>query len=134
VTNIFVFVATDAPDRRLAEEVARILLEQGVGYSMPLERGNPEEIRADLEDNLRTCDGLLIIYGETTASWVRSQLRQCRKVVTQREQPLSALAVYEGPPPEKIALDFMLPNLQRLDCRRGLDHSRLRAFVDSLRG
>ena len=118
----------------MAEEVARILLEQGVGYSMPLERGNPEEIRADLEDNLRTCDGLLIIYGATTAGWVRSQLRQCRKVITQREQPLSALAVYEGPPPEKIALDFMLPNLQRIDCRRELDQSRLRAFVHSLRG
>ena len=132
--NVLVFVNNDSPDRQLAQEVAKLLLEEGVGYSMRLETGSPDEIRTDLEENLLTCDGLLLIYGATTASWVRSQLRQGRKVISQREEPLPAMAVFEGPPPEKVGLDLMLPNLLQLGCRAGVNPAMVRKFVASLRG
>jgi hypothetical protein len=132
--NELVFVNSDSPDRELAQEVTKLLLQEGVGYSMPLATGSPEEIRTDLEENLLTCDGLLLIYGATTASWVRSQLRQGRKIISQREQPLSAMAVFEGPPPAKVGLDLMLPNLLQLDCRSGVNPATVRKFVASLRG
>lgn len=133
-SDILVFVNTDGPDRPLAERIGRMLMDQGVGYSMPLRAGTPEEVRGDLEDNLLTCDGVMLIYGAASAGWVRSQLRQCRKVISQREQPLAALAVFEGPPPDKAGLDLMLPNLQRLDCRSGLDDRSVQPFLHSLRG
>ena len=101
---------------------------------MPLATGSPDDIRTDLEENLLTCDGLLLVYGRTTASWVRSQLRQGRKIMSQREQPLSAMAVFEGPPPAKVGLDLMLPNLLQLDCRSGVSSAAVRKFVASLRG
>jgi hypothetical protein len=131
--NVLVFVNNDSPDRQLAQDVAKLLLEEGVGYSMRLETGSPDEIRTDLEENLLTCDGLLLIYGATTASWVRSQLRQGRKVISQREEPLPAMAVFEGPPPEKVGLDLMLPNLLQLGCRGGVNPAMVRKFVASLR-
>lgn len=132
-SDILVFVNTDGPDRRLAEEIGKFLVDQGVGYTMPLQTGSPEEVRKDLEENLLTCDGLMLVYGATSAGWVRSQLRQCRKVISQRDQPLTALAVFEGPPPDKVGLDLMLPNLQRLDCRGGLSDAPVQRFLTSLR-
>jgi hypothetical protein len=131
---VLVFVNSDSPDRELAREVTNLLLQEGVGYSMPLATGSPDEIRTDLEENLLTCDGLLLIYGATTASWVRGQLRQGRKIISQREQPLSAMGVFEGPPPDKVGLDLMLPNLLKLDCRSGMNPATVRRFVASLRG
>ena len=101
---------------------------------MPLATGSPDDIRTDLEENLLTCDGLLLVYGKTTASWVRSQLRQGRKVISQREQPLSAMAVFEGPPLDKTGLDLKLPNLLQLDCRNGVSSAAIQNFVASLRG
>ena len=109
------------------------LIEHGFWAAMPPERGEPSEIRRDLEGNLQDCDGLLIVYGQTTATWVRNQLRQARKVVGQREQPLRCLAVCEGPPPEKDGLAFLLPHLHNLNCRNGLDDSALMEFIECLR-
>jgi hypothetical protein len=131
--EMLVFVNSDGPDRGLAEQICRILDGQGLGYSLAMQAGDPAEVRNDLEDNLRACDGLMLVYGATSVAWVRSQLRQCRKVLSQRDQPLTALAVFEGPPPDKVGLDLMLPNLQRLDCRNGVNDVALQAFVRSLK-
>lgn len=133
-SSILVFLNTDGPDRQLAEQIGQYLVDQGVGYTMPLQEGSPEEVRSDLEDNLLTCDGLMLVYGASSAGWVRSQLRQCRKVISQRDQPLAALAVFEGPPPDKVGLDLVLPNLQRLDCRGGLSDASVQQFLSSFRG
>jgi hypothetical protein len=132
--DVLVFVNNDSPDRELAENVANLLLEEGVGSLLPLPAGSPDEIRTDLEQNLLTCDGLMLIYGATTASWVRSQLRQGRKIISQREQPLTAMAVFEGPPPDKARLGLMLPNLLQLGCSGGVNPAPVREFVASLRG
>jgi hypothetical protein len=64
---------------------------------------------------------------------VRSQLRQGRKILSQREQPPSALAIFEGPPPEKMELSVSMPDWMTLDCRGGLDTRVLQQFVQSLR-
>jgi hypothetical protein len=132
-SDALVFVNSDDADRLLAEQICAILGGGGVGYSLPMRAGDPADVRSDLEDNLRTCDGLLLVYGVTTPAWVRSQLRQCRKVLSQREQPIAALAVFEGPPLEKLDFDVMLPSLQRLDCRKGVDQDLLQRFIRSLR-
>lgn len=132
--NMLVFVNNDSPDRELAEEIAKLLLQEGIGYSMPLANGSPDDIRTDLEENMLTCDGLLLVYGSTTASWVRSQLRQGRKIISQREQPLTAMGVFEGPPLDKVGLDLKLPNLLLLDCRSGMSSAAIRKFVASLKG
>ena len=80
--SVLVFVNSDSSDRPLAEEVCRILAEEGVGYSLPLleENTKPSDIREDLELNLATCDGLILVYGNTPVTWVRRQLAQGRKI------------------------------------------------------
>ena len=130
-----VFVNADAADRKLAEQVSRALAQDfGVDCYWPIEQGTPEEIRADLEDHIEDCDGLMLIYGSTGVTWVRRQLKEGLKILSQRERSLPALAVFEGPPPEtKGELSAKIANLLMLNCRHGIDRSVLGQFVDNLR-
>jgi hypothetical protein len=131
--NVLVFVNSDSADRDLAERVADLLLKEEIGCSMPVASEDPEEIRIDLQENLLTCDGLLIVYGASSAIWVRRQLMQCRKILAQRQQPLSAMAIFEGPPREKAEIDLMLPHLLRLNCREGLGSTAVVPFLTALK-
>lgn len=130
--KVFVFVNTESSDRPLAKTLFELLEGYGLEVALPLQDGSPREIREDLEKNLLDCDGLIIVYGKTTASWVREQLRQCRKIIYNREQPIKALAVYEGPPEAKIPLDFKLQSMQVINCRQCFGEDKIRCFVNGL--
>ena len=99
---------------------------------MPLRNGTPAKIRKDLEENLIHCDALVVVYGSITPDWVRRQLLLLRKMQGQRPQRLRALAVCEGPPQEKSPLDFVLPNAQVIDCRKGFDAYKFEPFLTHL--
>lgn len=131
-----VFVNSDSSDRSYAADVCRILKEEGFGYSMPLveENSKPADVREDLELNLSTCDGLILVYGSTPVTWVRRQLAQGRKVLSQRETPLESLALVMCPPEEKQDVGYELPNMRSFDCRNGLRRDVVTAFASSLRG
>ena len=98
----------------------------------PLLEGSPEKVRKDLEENLKDCDGLVLIYGASEPSWVRDQLRQSRKILSQRQRALVALAIYLGPPEQKPELAIALPELMTLDGRAGVNVEALRLFVQRL--
>ena len=129
---VMVFVNADHRDRELARQIGRELKQNGVECLYPLESGTPEEIRRDLEDTIRECDGILFIYGRIGADWVRYQWRQGRKALSQRKTPLKALAVFEGPPPDKTDIAVDIPNLITLNCRDGVSALVLNEFVRSL--
>lgn len=118
-TDLLLFLDTDAVDRALAERVGKYLFAQGIGYSLALQEGSPEDIRKDLEDNLRECDGLMLVYGAASLNWVRSKLRWCRKIVSQRADPPVALAVFDGAPHEQAGVGIEIPGWQWIDCRSG---------------
>jgi hypothetical protein len=63
---------------------------------------------------------------------VRDQLRQGRKILSQRERALAALAIYLGPPEQKSELAVALPELITLDGRAGVNADALRLFVQRL--
>jgi hypothetical protein len=132
--NVMVFVNADRRDRDLAQQIGGELMKRGVECFYPLESGTPEEIRRDLEETLRDCDGVLLIYGSAGTDWIRYQLRQSSKARARRDpdRPLKALAVFEGPPPDKGTIGADIPSLITLDCRNGVDLSLLNKFADSL--
>lgn len=130
--NAFIFVDRELTDFSLADSVCRALRRYGAEYALPLNSGTPSELRRDLEENLLYCDGIIIVYGDITVRWVREQLRQCRKIVARRKHPLTALAVYEGPPEPKEPLNLELHNMQIINCPRGLCEPELEAFLNSI--
>jgi hypothetical protein len=131
-SSVMVFVDSESRDQPLARELGRILAAQGVACYWPLEKGTPEEVRKDFESNLRDCDGVVIVYGASEPSWVREQLRFGTKVFRQRTNR-PALAICQGPPPEKGELGMLDPDMLFLDCSGGLALDALRPFVDKLR-
>jgi hypothetical protein len=131
--NVFVFVNMNTADKAVAEAVCKNLDEYHAEYVLPLQSGSPEEIRKDLEQNLKDCDGVIIVYGEITVSWVREQLRQVRKLMALRDRPLKALAVYEGPPEPKDPIDLKLHRMRIIKSKTGLQEEDLTSFLESLK-
>jgi hypothetical protein len=131
-TNVAVFVNADRGDLEIARKLSELLAQQGVECYWPIAEGSPEKVRQDLEENLKACDGLVLIYGATEPSWVRDQLRQGRKILGQRDRPLAGLAICVGPPPEKLELAVALPELITLDGRDGVTPQMLLPFVERL--
>jgi hypothetical protein len=130
--NVAVFVNADRDDLDLARQLSELLAQQGVECYWPIIEGSPERVRQDLEENLKACDGLVLIYGASEPSWVRDQLRQGRKILSQRDRALAALAIYLGPPPQKTELAVALPELITLDGRAGVLPQMLHQFVERL--
>jgi hypothetical protein len=132
--EVAVFVSADARDHDLSMEISNALADFGVDcYRMPA-TGAPAVLRAALENNLRDCDGLVLVYGRTEFYWVQQQLRQARKINSTRTAPLSTLAVFDGPPPNKPEIPVNIKNLVMVDCRKGIDRDVVRKFVTNLRG
>jgi hypothetical protein len=109
--DTLVFINTGPEDLNLALEIGGILREEGFGFSLPLlEDISPAEKRHDLEENLVDCDAVIVLYANTAVSWVREQLRYCRRVQGRRDRPLKIIAVFSranNPP-----LGMSLPNMQ----------------------
>jgi hypothetical protein len=129
----FVFLDIEVTDRPLADKVCAVLDRRGIGYSLPAGSEDSAENRRDLEQNLLDSAGVIIVYGSSTKTWVRSQLLECRKILATRKSPLPAFAVFEGPPEPKQSIDLKLPKLQILNCRKGFDEKELTSFLDNLK-
>jgi hypothetical protein len=132
--DVLLFLDCEDADRPLAERIGDYLMAHGIGYAEALREGNPEEIRRDFERSLEECDGLMLVYGAASASWVRSRLRQCRKIVSQRSETPVALAVVEGPPADKPDVGIAIPGWEWINCRAGDLDDCLDGVVGGLRG
>jgi hypothetical protein len=89
-----VFVHSDVLDRPLGVGVAQWLESQGFMVLEPPQ--STIDAREEWETNLRYCDSLLLMYGRSKPSWVKTQILLSNKV--SREAPLKLLGVCVGPP------------------------------------
>jgi hypothetical protein len=92
--TLSVFVNSDLLDRDLAESVSQWLEAQGFIVLEPPRA--TADAQKEWETNLRYCDSLLLVYGQTKPSWVKTQLLLSNKVA--REAPLDPIGVCVGPP------------------------------------
>jgi hypothetical protein len=73
----------------------------------PLFKGEEAELREYHEENLRTCDGVLIFYGSANESWLRRKLREVQKSAGYgRSKIAPAVAVALMPPKTREKLSF----------------------------
>ncbi len=135
--DYLVFVNAAMDDFQLADRVSQELDRRSIGYVLPLRDGQPSVIRQDLEQNLRECDGLILVFGQADALWVKTQLLQARKIIPSRNEPLRIIAVYEGPPPPKPgdSLGIKLSNvpLRFMKCLDGPCDGEFNGFIEALR-
>lgn len=132
--DLLVFVDHDRSDARIAGELCDFFDAQGLGFLRPEAQDSAEAMRADLEDNLRLCDGLVVVYGSTQPVWVRQQLKETLKIKSVRERPLGRVLLCQAEPDaDKPDPGIKLPNQRVIDCRRGIDASALQALTDFVR-
>jgi hypothetical protein len=133
--DVLVFINAAPEDMALAHKIKEILDTYGIGYSLPLDISittTSTEIRQYLEQNLLSCDAVLVIYDCTSVVWVNEQLLYCRRMQRQRDQPLKKVAVYHTPSTDKPALNLKLPNMQILECSSPHQKNCLSDFLQSL--
>jgi hypothetical protein len=130
----FVFIDIPAQHENFGETISELLEEEGIGSSLPLlEEVSPTEKRQDLEDNLKDCDAVILLYDDNLVRWIREQLRHCRRLQAQREKPLKTIAVFNQIAPKKPSLGMKLPNMRILDCAILKDNACLPQFIQTLR-
>jgi hypothetical protein len=134
---VSVFVNSDLLDRSYGADVARWLEEHGFLVLEPPQ--STQDAREEWETNLRYCDSLLLIYGQTRPTWVKTQILLSSKVP--RETPFGVLSVCVGPPAveptrDKIAelgLRFAGIYYLRQEHSRGLNEAEMERFARHLR-
>lgn len=127
--DLLVFLDADTHDSALANDISQVLYEKcKAGYLLPLQSKEPSENREAFEQYVRHCDALIIVYGYVGIKWVSDQCMAVRKISWQREQPLLAFAIYDGPPEQKPPVTLKLPGMQILRCRTCLDDKKLYDF------
>jgi hypothetical protein len=133
-SGLLVFVNHDRGDARVATELCDFFDAQGLGFLRPEPQDSAEAMRADLEDNLKLCDALVLVYGGTPPIWVRHQLKETLKIKSVRARPLGRVVLcHAEPDEEKPDPGIKLPDQRIVDCRRGLDANAQRALIDFVR-
>jgi hypothetical protein len=114
--------------------VVRSLLEREVRELCEKRRDDLEAaVRADHQENLATCDAVLIYHGEGDQLWLRQKLREVRNARGYgRQRPFTVQAVLIAPPstPDKEAFDSN--EVLALAAHNGLAPSVLEPFHQAI--
>ena len=95
-----IYLILDPRDVEAARPIEDALFERGYEVILPLFDGDEQDVRLEHEETLRTCDAVLLYYGEGGEPWLRRKLRELQKSAGQgREQPLLARGIYVASPP-----------------------------------
>ncbi|MGB8277930.1 MAG: toll/interleukin-1 receptor domain-containing protein [Methylovirgula sp.] len=94
-------------------------------------KGSAKEKDEEIDENWINCDGLLLVFGEAPAHWVRAQLRRYIKLAGRRDRPprCKKLLLAPGAQPDELG---MATSFDAIDYRDGATSDRIQKFVGEL--
>src|SRR5262249_26641225 len=96
------YLVCDLKDEPAVEPVEDYLFAQGLEVMLPALDGDDADAAALHQDNLLTCDAVLVYYGAAPKAWVDIKLRELIKVTGYgRPAPIAVQAVYIAPPDDR---------------------------------
>lgn len=129
-----VFIHADDPDLDYARQVRDEFAREGFYAAIPLQGGAQGDLQAYLRENLLDCDGLVMIYGNTTPVWATRNLRHFNKLRSRRSLPPKLVAILVGPPEEKTDdLGLSMPGLRIVGSRHGWRPETIAELIRELR-
>ena len=134
-TDVCIYVNADQVDSAIASQVSDSLTDMGVKAFLSPEPDPgqpPEKMRGAQQALLEECSGVVLVYGQTPATWVQAQFAFTRRVIAPRKRGVWG-ALLDVAPQSRPRAPLRSPNLLTLDCRQGLDTSKLARFVELLR-
>jgi hypothetical protein len=75
-----VYLICDQTDIDEVQELDNLLFDKGFDVVLPAFEGDQTEIRLDHQENLISCDAVLIYYGNANELWLRSKMRDLLKI------------------------------------------------------
>jgi hypothetical protein len=128
------YLIYDQRDSNEASPWADFLFEHGFEVIHPVFEGDEAEVREYHEENLRSCDGALILYGSASECWLRRKLRELQKSAgygRAKARPTVGIALI---PPKTVEKErfrtheaIIIPQLA------GFSPDSLQAFISRLR-
>jgi hypothetical protein len=129
-----VYVAHHAADKQDADRIMTEL--NGHNQDVLLMRGKDErEQLKDLRLRMLACNAVLILYGRSPLGWVHDVSLKARDIAKKREErnvPLYAKTICDGPPDPKDDLGLSFVDWQVLKCRKGIDPQALEPFIKAV--
>jgi hypothetical protein len=98
------YIVADARDAPVIGAWIDPLFDQGLEVIQPMFEGDEAELREYHEENLASCDGVLIFYGAANELWLRRKLREVQKAIgygRSKPAPPVAVALIGARTPEK---------------------------------
>jgi hypothetical protein len=93
------YLICDSRDEAAIEELEDYLFAQGIEICLPAFDGSDADAESLHQENLRTCDAVLVYYGSAPKAWVDIKLRELLKAAGYgRESAIGLQAVYVAPP------------------------------------
>ena len=130
-----VYLMCDQLDQSDAIAIRDSLLDQSVDVRLSLFEGSAEDIRRDHYETLAQCDGVLLYWGRSSEGWLRTMLRDMKKVFgLGRTSPYKSTSIYlaQLPDPKKEAFRTLDAAIIRAAGNSTTD--ALRPFVTKLSG
>ena len=128
-----VYLISDPVDALAVQPVEDWLFEQHYEVVRALEHGNERELREDHEENLKSCDAVLIYHGLTTAFWLRSKLRDLQKSFGYgRQRPFLGRAVLVSDPATPDKKNIRSNEVLILPGSGPFEPSMLRPFIKQM--
>jgi hypothetical protein len=129
-----VYLICDRMDVDHIAELEDLLFESGCEVMIPAFDGNEEELIADHRENLKSCDAVLIYYGEGNELWIRSITRDLTKIDGYgRTRPLNLKGVFLAPPAGKPKERFRLHDTVIIDGMKGFSPALMQPFLEKLK-
>jgi hypothetical protein len=98
------YLVADQRDVGVLDPWVDALFDRGFEVIRAVYQGDERDIREDHEENLATCDGVVIFYGSGNELWVRRKLRELHKAAgfgRTKPQPPVAVCLIGARTPEK---------------------------------
>ena len=128
-----VYLIYDQRDAEVSSAWTDFLFEQGFEVIRPVFDGDAAEIRDYHDENLRTCDAALILYGSANECWLRRKLRELQKSFGYgRAKPAPLVGISLVPPRTVDKERFRTHEAIVISQLEGFSPDPLRQFVSSL--
>jgi hypothetical protein len=129
------YLICDARDEAAIEGLEDYLFEQGIEVCLPAFDGSDADAESLHQENLLTCDAVLVYYGSAPKAWVDIKLRELMKATGYgRANAIHLQAVYVAPPDDHRKERFRSHQAAVIRCSGAFAPTpELNAFVGSIK-
>jgi len=114
-SQLFVYIDASKGDVELAQQTSKILDTLNIDYSLPVQTNeniSAREIRIDIENNLKYCDAVMMIFRHGPFIQLREHLMLCQRLRAKRNTPMKIIAAFIEPERDPDTLNIKLKELK----------------------